>query len=113
MHKVVQVAAWLLAAAIVGLSLLPPATRPVTGTGQSFEHATIFLSLGVAYSIGYSHRAWRLVVGLLTFAAVVELLQLLVPGRHARLSDFLIDGTASCLGIGLSQLALRLSRHRI
>jgi len=30
-------------------------------------------------------------VALLAFAAAIELAQLLVPGRHARLSDFLID----------------------
>jgi VanZ family protein len=29
----------------------------------------------------------------------LELLQLLVPGRHARLEDFIVDAIAACAGI--------------
>jgi VanZ family protein len=33
---------------------------------------------------------------------------MLVPGRHARLSDFLVDAAASSLGVGLSYLLMKL-----
>jgi hypothetical protein len=36
--------------------------------------------------MGYSRQLWRLVFALPAFAAAIELAQLLVPGRHARLS---------------------------
>jgi VanZ family protein len=33
-----------------------------------------------------------------------EVAQNWVPGRHARMSDFLVDAAALCLGVGLSYL---------
>ena len=97
-----QVIAWLLALAIVVLSLGPPSSRPVTGAGHDVEHLLIFLATGAAFGLGYARRYWLLAIALLAFAAAIEIAQIMVPGRHARLTDFLTDGTASCLGIGLS-----------
>jgi VanZ family protein len=42
------------------------------------------------------------------FCAALELLQLAVPGRHARVSDFLIDAGAACCGIAIAWFARRL-----
>jgi VanZ family protein len=44
----------------------------------------------------------------IVFCAALELLQLGVPGRHARLSDFLIDAGAVCFGIAIAWFARRL-----
>jgi VanZ family protein len=38
---------------------------------------------------------------LVGFIGAIELAQRFVPGRHARLTDLLIDAGAACLGIGL------------
>ena len=105
-----QVTAWLLALAIVVLSLGPPSSRPVTGAGNNVEHLLIFLATGAAFGLGYARRYWLLVIALVTFAAAIELAQILVPGRHARFTDFLTDGAASCLGIGFSYLLGKLER---
>jgi len=35
---------------------------------------------------------------LVVFSAAVEILQIWAPGRHARMSDFLIDSVARALG---------------
>jgi VanZ family protein len=102
MHRIFQVAAWLLALAIIVLSLGPLSTRPVTGAGNDLEHLLIFLATGVAFGLGYPRRFWSLCMALPIFAAAIEVAQIFAPGRHARLSDFLIDATASCLGVGLS-----------
>jgi len=32
----------------------------------------------------------------------LELLQLLMPGRHARLEDFIVDAIAACAGIAVA-----------
>jgi len=32
---------------------------------------------------------------------VLELLQLWMPGRHARLADFVVDALAACVGLAL------------
>ena len=105
-----QVTAWLLALAIVVLSLGPPSSRPVTGAGHDVEHLLIFLATGAAFGLGYARRYWLLVIALVAFAAAIELAQILVPGRHARFTDFLTDGAAACLGIGFSYLLRELER---
>ena len=107
-QRIFQVTAWLLVLALVVLSLGPPSTRPVTGAGHNFEHLLIFLATGLAFGLGYLRWFWCLSLALLTFAAVIEIAQMLVPGRHARLSDFLVDAAASSLGVGLSYLLMKL-----
>jgi hypothetical protein len=108
-QRLFQVAAWLLALAIIVLSLGPPSTRPVTGAGHNFEHLLIFLATGLAFGLGYPRRFWLLPIGLLAFTAAIEIAQIYVPGRHARLSDFLVDLAALYLGVGLSYLLVKLT----
>jgi VanZ family protein len=113
MQRISQVAAWLLALAIVVLSLGPPSTRPVTGAPHNVEHLLMFLATGVAFGLGYPRRFRLLAMALPIFAAAIEVAQILVPGRHARLSDFLVDATALCLGVGLSYLLVKLKAATI
>ena len=97
-----QAVAWALAAAIIFLSIGPASTRPVTGAGHNFEHLMIFLAMGMAFGLGYPCRFRLLFVAMFAFSGAVEIAQIMVPGRHARLSDFVTDAAASCLGVGLS-----------
>jgi VanZ family protein len=103
-----QVFAWSLAVIIVLLSIGPPSTRPVTGAGSNLEHLLIFLAMGAAFGLAYPRRFAVLPFAMLIFAGAIEIAQMMVPGRHARLSDFLTDATASCLGVGLSFALTRL-----
>src|SRR5450759_3241770 len=113
MQRISQVAAWLLTLAIVVLSLGPPSTRPVTGAPHNVVHLLIFLATGVALGLGYPRRFSFLAMALPIFAAVIELAQIFAPGRHARLSDFLVDAAALCLGVGLSYLLVKLTAATI
>jgi VanZ family protein len=106
-ERTIQVVAWLLLLSIAMLSVVPPTHRPVTGTSQSFEHVSIFLAAGTAFALGYRHRFWLLAGALVAFSLAIELVQLGVPGRHARLSDFLVDATASCIGVALGLFVRR------
>jgi VanZ family protein len=108
MQRLLQAAAWLLALAIIVLSLSPPSARPATGAGHNLEHLLIFLATGMAFALGYPRRFRLLPIALLAFAAAIEIAQIGVPGRHARLSDFLVDVTALYLGLGLSYLLVKL-----
>ena len=108
MQKFFRVAAWLLALAIVVLSVSPASVRPVTGAGQGLEHLLIFMAMGMAFGFGYPRRFQLLTLAMMVFTLAIEIAQIWVPGRHARLSDFLIDAAASCLGVGLSWLLLKL-----
>ena len=103
MQRIFQAAAWLLAGIIVVLSLGPASVRPTTGAPHDLEHLLIFLATGMAFGFGYPDR-FRLptIIAQPTFAAAIEMAQIWAPGRHARMSDFLVDAAASRLGIGLS-----------
>jgi VanZ family protein len=95
---IIRIVAWSLAAAIVVLSLVPPGLRPETGAPHHLEHFIIFAVTGLAFGLGYRQRS--LVAPLLVaFSGAVEVVQLLVPGRHARLSDFVVDALAACFGL--------------
>ena len=103
-----RLVAWLLVIAILILSLGPASTRPVTGAGHNLEHLLIFVATGAAFGLGYPRR-FLLLPALLAFTGAIEVAQMMVPGRHARLSDFLTDAAASCVGIGLSLVLVKLT----
>jgi VanZ family protein len=112
-----RVVAWLLLLAIVVLSLVTPSLRPTTAPHQ-IEHAAIFLATGISFGMAYFRRKWLLSIGAIIFCAVIEIAQLYVPGRHARLSDFVVDATAAVLGVVAGRILLRtvhssLSRRRV
>ena len=108
MQRVFQIAAWSLAfliALIALLSVVPPSYRPVTAAS---EHLAIFLSTGLSFGVAYPARPWVLAIGLASFCGATEIAQLWVPGRHARLVDFLVDAAAACIGVGMACVASRL-----
>jgi VanZ family protein len=94
--------AWLLFAVIAFLSLSPPSYRPVTPLGHGLEHFSIHVLVGLSFGIGYAKRWRTLALGLVTLAGIVEFAQLFVPGRHARMRDFLVDAGSACLGLALA-----------
>ena len=82
---------------IIVLSVVPPGLRPQTVAPHHLEHLVIFAAAGFAFGLGFDQKRGLLALYLVAFAGFVELLQLFVPGRHARLSDFVVDA-ASVLG---------------
>jgi VanZ family protein len=102
--RAARLAAWSLAAAIVVLSLAPPTLRPKTGAPHSLEHLIIYVATGFAFGLGYKRKQGLLAILLVIFTSFIEIAQLFVPGRHARLSDFIIDAVAVCIGLVMSSL---------
>jgi VanZ family protein len=86
--------AWSLLVLITVLSLAPPEFRPETGTPHNFEHFAIFAVCGFAFGLGYRRRSTFVMAALVIFAGAIELAQMLIPGRHARLGDFIVDAVA-------------------
>lgn len=108
-----RITAWFLACVITVLSLVPPWLRPETGAPHDVEHFAIFLATGLAFGFGYSRKPIVVVAALFLFAGMIELAQLFVPGRHARLSDFIVDAFALCAGVGFISLFVPRSLHRV
>jgi VanZ family protein len=91
--------AWLLAAAVTFATLGPARLRPHSNFGQDGEHALAFVLIGIAFGLAYPrHRLFTACISVPMIGAL-ELLQLLIPGRHARLEDFIVDAIAACAGI--------------
>jgi VanZ family protein len=105
-----RVVAWLALVAIIVLSLVPPSARPITFFPHKIEHAGIFLFDGVAFGIGYVGYERLLSFGAVIFCVCIELAQLVIPGRHARSSDFLVDAIAVCIGIFAGSMLCRMTR---
>jgi hypothetical protein len=109
--KIAHIAAWSLATVIVILSLVPPVLRPQTGVPSGLEHLTIYSATGFAFGLRYGRRETLLAIFLVLFSAALESAQLFIPGRHARLSDFLIDALGACLGVIATSPVNRIRRQ--
>lgn len=104
---IARVAAWSLAITIVVLSVVPPSLRPETVLPHHLEHFTIYAITGFAFALGYRLMPALVAMELVVFSGCVEIVQLFVPGRHARLSDFVVDAVASCAGVFVAEAVKR------
>ena len=101
---------------IAVLSAVPqayvPALSPATYADplvHTIEHATIFLLAGLLFGIGYPNRIVFSFLVLGTYTLGVEIAQLWIPGRHARVSDLLIDLIAASVGLCIGTFVHRAS----
>jgi VanZ family protein len=102
---------------IVVLSLVPPSLRPVTPLSHNREHFAIFVMWGMAFGLGYGINFVYPLAWAVLFAGSIELAQFLVPGRHPRISDFVVDTEAAFVGVLFARiffnwLAVWLNRRR-
>jgi hypothetical protein len=88
-------------AAIIVLSLLPGDERPHTGLAGQFEHALAYFGTALFLTMGFRTTRNRvatisLLVGL---AAVMELIQRMVPGRHSQFIDWFASSSGAGVGV--------------
>ncbi|WP_375411183.1 VanZ family protein [uncultured Bradyrhizobium sp.] len=98
MTTILRIIAWLLTAAVTFATLGPARLRPHSDLGQDGEHALAFVLVGLAFGLAYPRRLLIASIATILIGAL-ELLQLWMPGRHARLEDFIVDALAACVGI--------------
>ena len=77
-----------------------------------FEHFLAYGVTGAAFCLGYEQKQKLLSIYLLIFCAVIEILQPFVPGRHARLADFVTDAIAVWAGIAMVSFITMLNGRR-
>src|ERR1700745_1282164 len=104
MTLIFRIIAWLLTAAVTFATLGPPSYRPHSALGQDGEHALAFVLVGLAFGLAYPRRRLLTPGIAVVLIGVLELLQLWMPGRHARLEDFLVDALAACAGIAVAAM---------
>jgi VanZ family protein len=103
--RYLRILAWILAVVIVVLTVVPASDRPETGAGHKFEHLLAFGLVGLVFSLAYSWRPMVLIASGIVFALLLELAQIPLPTRHARIEDFLADAFGASIGITLAYLA--------
>lgn len=113
MMIILRLLAWLLAAAITFATLGPARLRPHADITHDGEHALAFVLLGLAFAVAYPKQR-VLAAGIsVVLIGILELLQLFVPGRHARLEDYIVDALAALTGFALTAIVEWLTRvHR-
>ncbi|MHC2282065.1 VanZ family protein [Bradyrhizobium diazoefficiens] len=102
-----RLVAWLLAAAVTFVTLGPEDVRPHPVLGQQGDHALAFLLVGILFSLAYPQRRWTVSAIAVALIGLLEIMQLWVPGRHARFADFVVDALSACAGFALSAAAGR------
>jgi VanZ family protein len=92
-------------AIIVLLSLVPGDERPHTGLAGGVEHALAYALTAIPLAIGHPSVRHRVVIalGLALLAAVLEVLQLALPGRVGDVSDVVASGLGGLAGLALVQ----------
>ena len=94
-----RVTAWIIVIGLIMISFVPAPLRPGTGVSHNLEHFGSFLLAGIIWCLAYVDRPVLWLGTMPVFSGIVELLQIFVPGRHARLSDFAADALGGCVGI--------------
>jgi VanZ family protein len=102
MTFILRIIAWLLTAAVTFATLGPPRYRPHSDLGQDGEHALAFVLVGLAFGLAYTRHRLLTAAIAIVLIGVLELLQLWMPGRHARWEDFVVDALAACAGIAVA-----------
>jgi VanZ family protein len=93
-----RLAAWVFVAVLVLLTIAPPSARPNSGVPHHLEHFASFFIAGALWYMGYPRRPLLCLAFAIVFAGGLELIQLLVPGRHARTVDFFVDTLGAWTG---------------
>ncbi|HXI07591.1 MAG: VanZ family protein [Bradyrhizobium sp.] len=102
MTMLLRLLAWCLAAAVTFATLGPPNYRPHANLGQNGDHALAFLLVGFAFGLAYRDKLRVTALAAVVTTGAVEVMQFWAPGRHARLSDFIVDALAICAGIAMA-----------
>lgn len=102
MTLILRLTAWALLAGLTILTIGPVVVRPdLPNAPPSIEHALAFGAFGACLALAYPRR-WLVPVLVVASAAVaLESLQILAPGRHARVVDAVAKLIGGEVGVGL------------
>ncbi|MCJ2072535.1 hypothetical protein MKK75_27720 [Methylobacterium sp. J-030] len=106
-----RLAAWILVAFIVAVTLVPIGLRPVVTANPSIERIAAYALAGLMMMVSYP-RHWRqILIGSVLLAGALEAAQTLTSTRHGRFEDFLVKAGAALAG-AVAGLAIVAGRRR-
>ena len=110
MTSISRLAALILFAAITFATLSPIDMRPHLGDAN-MERALAYVLFGLALALGFPARLTQTMLFVCVAAGVLELLQVIDPGRHARLQDAVLKAAAGLIGIAIGRIVFALARR--
>ncbi|MCJ2061570.1 hypothetical protein MKK63_02430 [Methylobacterium sp. J-088] len=96
--RLVRIAAWILVAFIVVVTLVPIGLRPVVTHNPSIERIAAYALAGLLMMVGYPQHRLQILIGSVLMAGGLEAAQTLTSTRHGRFADFLIKAGAALAG---------------
>lgn len=109
--KILRVVNWVILFGLVVLTIVPASERPVTDLQHDVEHFVAFCLAGMTFGLAYSRSLGINFLIAIVFAFALELSQIPLPTRHARIEDFVVDAVAICLGIAVAHGCRRLMQR--
>jgi VanZ family protein len=113
LRKSAYCAGWLLILAITVLSVVPAAWRPETSAPHNLEHFAIFWLTGFAFGLAYDRKPAVVITALVMFSGAIEIAQVLIPDRHSRAGDFIVDAVAASIGAVIASTIVRIAAKRL
>ncbi|WP_063676881.1 VanZ family protein [Bradyrhizobium neotropicale] len=111
-QRLLKFAAWAGLSFIAYSTLSPLRDRPILLTSSALEHLAAFAILGTLFCLAYPRRTPAVLLIVLGSAALLELLQLLTPDRHARTLDAVQKIAGGTAGVFVGRAVLHFDRAR-
>ncbi|MCJ2020237.1 MULTISPECIES: hypothetical protein [unclassified Methylobacterium] len=110
--RLVRIAAWILVAFIVAVTLVPIGLRPVVTHNPSIERIAAYALAGLLMMVGYPRHRLQILIGSVLLAGGLEAAQTLTSTRHGRFEDFLIKAGAALAGAVTGLVVATLAARR-
>lgn len=107
-----KVSAWVGLSLFVYATISPLRYRPTLLISSKLEHLAAFAVLGALFCLAYPRRTPTVLAFIIGDAALLEILQLLTPDRHARLMDAIQKIVGGAAGVVAARCLLHLDRAR-
>ena len=108
-HRFIAAAAWATLAFIAFATLSPLALRPEVGDAN-LERFGAYALAGLLLALAYPRHLILVVSFVVAFAAILEILQLLVPDRHAQFANAYVKAAGGVAGVAAGFLVSRFVR---
>jgi VanZ family protein len=112
LQKMLKPASWVMILGLVIVTVVPANERPVTGFQHDIEHFLAFALAGLTFGLAYAQSVRVNLLSAFVFTLALELSQIPLATRHARLRDFMVDAAAGCLGIVIAHLWRKLIKDQ-
>jgi VanZ family protein len=112
LQKMLKAASWVIILCLVIVTVVPADERPVTGLQHDIEHFLAFALAGLTFGFAYAQSVRVNLLSAFVFTLALELSQIPLATRDARLRDFMVDAAAACLGIVIAHFCRKLVKDQ-